>query len=88
MPYADTFSFAGALAALGDAVVVLEPAQLREEVLAHLRGAAALDGAAPDKTAAPGEAASDGAAPDGAPPNGAAPGEAALNGAALNGGGR
>ena len=37
VPYADPFSFAGALAALGDAVVVLEPAQLREEVLAHLR---------------------------------------------------
>ena len=93
VPYADPFSFAGALAALGDAVVVLEPAQLREEVLAHLRGAAALDDAEPDKTAAPGEAASGGvapddAAPDGAPPNGAAPGEAALNGAALNGGGR
>ena len=99
VPYADPFSFAGALAALGDAVVVLEPAQLREEVLAHLRGAAALDDAEPDKaavsdkTAVPGEAASGGvapddAAPDGAPPNGAAPGEAALNGAALNGGGR
>ena len=99
VPYADPFSFAGALAALGDAVVVLEPAQLREEVLAHLRGAAALDGAEPDKTAAsdetatPGGAASGGAAPDDAapddtPPNGAASGEAALNGAALNGGGR
>ena len=99
VPYADPFSFAGALAALGDAVVVLEPAQLREEVLAHLRGAAALDDAEPDKTAVsdktavPGEASSGGvapddAAPDGAPPNGAAPGEAALNGAALNGGGR
>ena len=93
VPYADPFSFAGALAALGDAVVVLEPAQLREEVLAHLRGAAALDDAEPDKTAVPGEASSGGAAPDdaapdGAPPNDAAPGEAALNGAALNGGGR
>ena len=51
VPYADTFSFAGALAALGDAVVVLEPAQLREEVLAHLRGAAALDDAALDDAA-------------------------------------
>ena len=87
VPYADPFSFAGALAALGGAVVVLEPAQLREEVLAHLRGAAALDGAEPDKTAAPGEAASGGAAPDGAPPDGAAPDEAAPSGAALNGGG-
>ena len=98
VPYADPFSFAGALAALGDAVVVLEPAQLRGEVLAHLRGAAALDDAEPGETAVPGEAASGGAAPDdaapdGAPPNGAAlgeaaPGEAAPNGAALNGGGR
>ena len=94
VPYADPFSFAGALAALGDAVVVLEPAQLRGEVLAHLRGAAALDGAEPDKTAAsdetatPGGAASGGAAPDGAPPDGAAPGEAAPNGAVPNGGGR
>ena len=66
VPYADTFSFAGALAALGDAVVVLEPAQLREEVLAHLRGAAALDGAAPDKTAVPDKTAT----PDDVAPNG------------------
>lgn len=42
LPYADPFSFAGALAALGDAVVVLGPADLREAVLAHLRGAAGL----------------------------------------------
>ena len=76
VPYADTFSFAGALAALGDAVVVLEPAQLREEVLAHLRGAAALDDAesdrtaVPDKTAALDDAALDDAALDDAAPNG------------------
>ena len=72
--YADTFSFAGALAALGDAVVVLEPAQLREEVLAHLRGAAALDDAEPDRTAVPDKT--------------AAPDDAALDGVAPNGGGR
>ena len=42
VPYADPFSFAGALVALGDAVVVLEPADLREAVLSHLRGAARL----------------------------------------------
>lgn len=71
VPYADTFSFAGALAALGDAVVVLEPAQLREEVLAHLRGAAALDDAEPDRTAVPDKtAAPDDVAPDGVAPNG------------------
>ena len=71
VPYADTFSFAGALAALGDAVVVLEPAQLREEVLAHLRGAAALDDAESDRTAVPDKtAALDDAALDDAAPNG------------------
>ena len=71
VPYADTFSFAGALAALGDAVVVLEPAQLREEVLAHLRGAAALDDAESDRTAVPDKtAALDDAALDGVAPNG------------------
>ncbi len=42
VPYADPFSFAGALAALGEAVVVLGPTDLREAVLAHLRGAAGL----------------------------------------------
>ncbi|MDO4243305.1 MAG: WYL domain-containing protein [Actinomyces sp.] len=46
--YADTFAFAGALAALGDGVVVLAPPALREEVLAHLRGAAALTGCGRD----------------------------------------
>ena len=71
VPYADTFSFAGALAALGDAVVVLKPAQLREEVLAHLRGAAALDDAESDRTAVPDKtAAPDGVAPDDVAPNG------------------
>lgn len=40
--YTDPFSFAGTLAALGEAVVVLKPADLRQAVLAHLRGAAAL----------------------------------------------
>lgn len=38
--YEDLFAFAGSLAALADAVVVLEPAELRELVLEHLRGAA------------------------------------------------
>lgn len=42
VPYSDPFGFAGSLASLADAVVVLEPAALREDVLAHLRGAAAL----------------------------------------------
>ena len=40
--YEDPFSFAGTVAALGDAAVVLAPPSLREDVLAHLRGAAAL----------------------------------------------
>ena len=40
--YEDPFSFAGTVAALGDAAVVLAPPSLREAVLAHLRGAAAL----------------------------------------------
>ncbi|MDO4899676.1 YafY family protein [Actinomyces sp.] len=40
--YTDRFAFAGALAALADAVVVRQPQVLREEVLAHLRAAAAL----------------------------------------------
>ena len=38
--YEDLFAFAGSLAALADAVVVLEPVELRELVLEHLRGAA------------------------------------------------
>ncbi|CAM2793900.1 YafY family protein [Actinomyces slackii] len=38
--YTDPFSFAGALAGLGPAVIVLEPAELREAVVEHLRGAA------------------------------------------------
>ena len=42
--YEDPFSFAGSLAALGQCVVVIEPACLRELVRDHLRGAAALDG--------------------------------------------
>ncbi|TFH53944.1 WYL domain-containing protein [Actinomyces viscosus] len=45
--YEDPFSFAGTIAALGDAVVVLGPEPLRQAVLAHLRGAAAL--AAPEE---------------------------------------
>lgn len=40
--YEDPFSFAGTVAALGDAVVVLAPDSLRQAVLAHLRGAARL----------------------------------------------
>ncbi|WP_208320498.1 WYL domain-containing protein [Actinomyces sp. ZJ308] len=40
--YEDPFSFAGTLAALGDAAVVLAPEPLRQAVLAHLRGAAVL----------------------------------------------
>ena len=40
--YEDPFSFAGTVAALGDAVVVLAPDSLRQAVLAHLRGAAGL----------------------------------------------
>ena len=40
--YEDSFSFAGTVAALGDAVVVLAPDSLRRAVLAHLRGAAGL----------------------------------------------
>ena len=40
--YEDPFSFAGTVAALGDSAVVLAPSSLREAVLAHLRGAAAL----------------------------------------------
>lgn len=40
--YSDPFGFAGSLASLADGVVVLAPASLREDVLAHLRGAAAL----------------------------------------------
>ena len=35
-------SFAGTVAALGDSAVVLAPSSLREAVVAHLRGAAAL----------------------------------------------
>lgn len=46
--YADVFAFAGALAALGEGVVVLGPPALREEVLAHLRGAAGLSDHAVD----------------------------------------
>ena len=37
------FAFAGSLAALADAVMVLGPQQLRGDVVAHLTGAAALD---------------------------------------------
>ncbi|WP_328703743.1 MULTISPECIES: helix-turn-helix transcriptional regulator [Actinomyces] len=40
--YEDLMVMAGGLAALADAVVVLEPEALREAVLDHLRGAAAL----------------------------------------------
>ena len=39
----DRFAFAGSLAALADAVMVLGPQQLRGDVVAHLTGAAALD---------------------------------------------
>ena len=41
--YTDRFAFAGSLAALADAVMVLGPQQLRGDVVAHLTGAAALD---------------------------------------------
>lgn len=44
--YEDPRSFAGTLAALGEAVIVLAPAELRRGVLEHLRGAAALAGSA------------------------------------------
>ena len=40
--YEDPFSFAGTVAALGEAVVVLAPDSLRQAVLSHLRGAAGL----------------------------------------------
>lgn len=40
--YEDPFSFAGTVAALGGGAVVLAPEPLRQSVLAHLRGAAAL----------------------------------------------
>ncbi|MBM6980427.1 MAG: WYL domain-containing protein [Actinomyces succiniciruminis] len=40
--YTDRFSFAGTLAALADAVVVLSPPELRDDVAAHLRAVAAL----------------------------------------------
>ena len=40
--YEDPFSFAGTVAALGEAVVVLAPDSLRQAVLSHLRGAARL----------------------------------------------
>ena len=40
--YEDSFSFAGTVAALGEAVVVLAPDSLRQAVLSHLRGAAGL----------------------------------------------
>ena len=40
--YEDPFSFAGTVAALGDAVVVLAPKSLRQAVLSHLQGAAGL----------------------------------------------
>ena len=40
--YEDPFSFAGTVAAFGDAAVVLSPLSLRQAVLAHLRGVAAL----------------------------------------------
>lgn len=42
VPYSDRFAFAGSLAALGQGVVVLAPAGLRRDVLAHLHGAACL----------------------------------------------
>ncbi|BDA65715.1 helix-turn-helix transcriptional regulator [Actinomyces capricornis] len=42
--YEDRFSFAGTLASMGDAVLVLAPAQLRRSVVSHLRAAAALGG--------------------------------------------
>jgi len=41
--FADRFAFAGTLAALADAVVVLAPDQLRSDVLAHLNAIALLD---------------------------------------------
>ncbi|MDO5063614.1 MAG: WYL domain-containing protein [Actinomyces bowdenii] len=41
--YEDRFSFAGALASMGDAVLVLAPAQLRRSVVEHLRAAAQLE---------------------------------------------
>ena len=44
--YEDPFSFAGTVAALGNAVVVLAPDSLRQAVLSHLQGAAGL--AAPE----------------------------------------
>ncbi|SDN62623.1 proteasome accessory factor B/proteasome accessory factor C [Actinomyces ruminicola] len=40
--FSDRFAFAGALAALADAVVVLAPQALRDDVLAHLHAVAAL----------------------------------------------
>ncbi|WP_257210823.1 WYL domain-containing protein [Actinomyces ruminis] len=45
--YMDRFSFAGTLAALADAVVVLSPPSLRDDVAAHLRAVAALAGPPP-----------------------------------------
>ncbi|MDU0348979.1 WYL domain-containing protein, partial [Actinomyces sp. MRS3W] len=47
--YTDRFAFAGALAALGDAVVVLEPHVLHADVVAHLRAVAALAAAAEEE---------------------------------------
>ncbi|MFC2661420.1 MAG: WYL domain-containing protein, partial [Actinomyces sp.] len=40
--YTDRVAFAGSLAALADAAVVMDPPQLRADVVAHLTGVAAL----------------------------------------------
>ena len=49
LDYEEPMVLAGALAALADAVVVLEPEPLRQAVLEHLRGAAALAGTADEE---------------------------------------
>ncbi|WP_341769457.1 helix-turn-helix transcriptional regulator [Actinomyces bowdenii] len=45
--YEECLSFAGTLASMGEAVLVLAPAQLRSSVVDHLRAAAALEAAPP-----------------------------------------